>query len=203
MRVYSTVDAPPRLPKTSARGQHGFLKLLTRIDMTAPPGLQFVGQLLSPGAFFSAGDLPRPAVLLEYAGRERIAACRSRYSFGDLWVIWLYDFDFAEWTEVARTHSQHDNSWSHDMAFLAHKRLFPAGERAAAERAQPVIDELEGVIQRGLESVNADVRSHVVAALDMFLAREIVRVSEDLTVGRIRCDGEVQYPRIGTSRGNV
>jgi hypothetical protein len=191
------------LPKTSPRGQHGFLKLLTRIDLAAAPGLQFVGQVLSPGAFFAVGDLPCPAVLLEYAGRERIAPARSRYSFADLWIVWYFDFKFVEWVEVARTHSQLDSSWTHDMAFLAHKRLFPNGERPAEQRAQAVIEKLEKVIGRELENVNADVRPHVVAALDVFLAREIVRVSEMLTVGRTRRNGEIEYPRIGTSHGSV
>jgi hypothetical protein len=189
----------PRLPRTSPRGQHGFLRLLTRIDLDAPLGLQFRGQLLSPGALFDPADLPRPAILLEYAGRDRVSPYRSRYAFDDLWIIWRYEFEFNEWIEVVRTHSQRDTSWTHDLAFLAHRRLFPSGESPVAERAQPVIDEIEELIGRALDTINLDARSYVLRAVDDFLAREIVRLSAELTVRKIGAGSGRRYPRIGKS----
>ena len=190
-----------RLPKTSPRGQSGFLRLLTRIDLAAPLGLQFVGQVLTPGAAFDPAALPRPAVILEYAGRERIAPYRSRYAFDDLWLIWRYDFECAEWIELVRTHAFGDASWTHDLAFMAHKRLFPLGETPAEERARPVARELEAAIASALESVNAEVRAHVVRALDQYLGREIVRVSDELSVKKTRSGRNGKYPRIGGSAG--
>jgi hypothetical protein len=191
------------LPRSSPRGQRSFLKLLTRVDLAAPLGLQFVGQVLSPGAPFDPDALPRPAVILEHAGRERVGPGLSRYSFDDLWIVWRFDFQERIWIEVVRTHSGGDTSWTHDLAFLAHQRLFPAGEPPAAEQARPVIDELRDLIQRGLESVNRSVRGHIVAALDAYLACEIVRVSAELSVRKIGRGRAGRYPRIGAVRPNI
>lgn len=173
------------------------MRLLTRIDLDAPLGLQFIGQTLSPGAPFDPAVLPRPAVLLEHAGRERVSPARSRYSFEDLWIVWRFDFEFGEWVEVVRAHSQRDMSWSHDLAFLAHRRLFPDGEGPIEDRARPVIDEMKAAIQRGLGSVNRKVRSYVVAALDEYLAGEIAMLSTGLTVRKIGVGRQARYPRIG------
>jgi hypothetical protein len=173
------------------------LKLLSRVDLHAPLGLQFVGQLLSPGAAFEPGDLPRPAVLLEYGGRERFSTNRSRYAFDDVWIVWRYDFEFEAWVEVARAHTEGDTSWTHDLAFLAHQRLFPNGDRPIEERARPVIHQIEASIRQSLESVNREVRACIVVALDQYLASEIVSLSKDLTVTKIGLGNQARYPRIG------
>lgn len=163
------------LPRTSENRQdRGFLRLLTFVDREAPPGLQFDGQLLTPGAQFDPIALPRPAVLLEYAGRVRIAPARSRYSFAALWLLWRYDFDRSEWMEVVRTAS--DDSWSYDFAVIAHRYLYSALPAAEA-RAAPVAARIRELVDAELRRVHSDARCHVLAALDAYLSNEIVKTS--------------------------
>lgn len=186
------------LPHTSERRQdRGFLRLLTFADPHAPPGLQFDGQLLTPGAAFDPAALPRPGVLLECAGSVRIAPERSRYSFAALWILWHYDFELAEWKEIVRATSR-DSSWTLDFAPIAYRYLH-AMPAPVEERAAPVAARIRELVAAELVRVHRDARCHVLAALDRYLASEIVRASSrPLTLVRSAGSG---FSRIGGALG--
>lgn len=188
-----------RLPRSgSSRGAPGFHKLLTAVDLYAPNGLQFAGQLLSPGASFDVAALPRPAVLLENAGSIRTAAVRSRYSFSNLWVLWRFDFEACVWVEAARATST-DNSWTVHFAPIAHRLLNPYPAAGAEERAAaPIAERIATVIRVELDQLSREVRCYVLANLDRYIAQQIVAASADLTVRPIGGgEGTKVFPRIG------
>lgn len=164
-----------RLPRTSeSRRDPGFLKLITDVDVYAPPGLQFrCTQLLSPGAEFNPATLPRPAVLLEYGGRVRIAQPRSRYSFSSLWLLWRFDFETSEWIEVVRATSD-DTAFSLDFAPIA-KRLLDQEREHVSDRARPFSDRVVAAVGAELALMTREIRCQVLAALDQFVASEIDR----------------------------
>lgn len=174
-----------RLPHTSEkRHDRGFLRLLTFVHPAAPAGLQFDGQLLTPGAEFEPAELPRPAVALEYAGATRIARPHSRYSFAALWVLWRFDFDRVLWLEIVRT-TAHDSSWSIDFAPIAYRHLHAVPEAPAEERSIAIVGRLCAAIGDELARVARDVRAYVLGGLDRYIAGEIVRVSEPIGITRI------------------
>lgn len=168
-----------KLPSTSEnRRDRGFLRLLTFVDPAAPAGLQFDGQLLSPGSEFDPAALPRPAVLLECAGSTRISPERSRYAFAHLWVLWRFDFEILEWKEIVRATSR-DSSYTLDFAPIAYRHLYVAPE-PPEERAAAVSERLREILSAELAQVARDARCHVLAALDLYLSSEIVRASKPL-----------------------
>jgi hypothetical protein len=172
-----------RLPRTSeSRRQRGFLRLLTDVDLHHRFGHPvFDGQLLTPGAVFSPADLPCPAVLLEYAGRIRTAAKppTSRYSFSDLWLLWRFDFESAIWIEVVRAPAQ-DNSWRLDFGQIARRLLFAERTETGAERARPTAERVTSALGVELDAMTSEMRCHVLAALDQYVAGEIVRSARPL-----------------------
>lgn len=183
-----------KLPHTSEnRRDRGFLRLLTLVDREAPPGLQFDGQLLSPGAVFEADHLPRPAVILECAGSTRISPERSRYAFSQLWVLWRYDFESSDWIEIARTTCR-DASFTLDFAPIAYRHLHSTPEAPPEERAVAVSERLRELLSAELAQVARDARCHVLAALDRYLSSEIVRASKPLHL--VKPMGRA-YSRIG------
>jgi hypothetical protein len=190
-----------RLPRTSIGRQRGFLHLLTRVDPHAPDGLQFsFSQLLTPGAIFDPASLPRPAVILEWAGSVRSSSDRRRGACRDLYILWQFNFDSLEWEEVIRVLGRADCLWTREVALLAHRLLSPTEPPPAAEQAQHVISEISGAIAARLDHVSRDVRCYVLAALDEYLAAEIVDVMRDLTVFRAGSGPGAYYPRLGAHR---
>ena len=168
-----------RLPLTSvSRRDRGFLRLLTDVDVYASPGLQFRGRLLTPGAGFDVCELPRPAVLIEYAGRVRVGkVTNSRYSWAAQWLLWRFDFDAGEWVEVIRSVSA-DASWSVDFAPVALGLL--DAERmidTRSELARPECERVTDQLSVELNAMTREMRCHVLAALDQYIANEIVRSS--------------------------
>jgi hypothetical protein len=192
---------PQFLPRTAPRGTRGFLRLLTAVDPSAVDGFQFQGQLLTPGARFDPADLPRHAVLLEYGGRVRISQCRSPKSFRDLWLLWSFDRPSGEWIQAAQMHGGDDAPIA-EFAGIAHRLLHPTGEPSPVKRAQPVVEEIAGVIAAKLKAVGRDVRCYVVAGLDHYLAEEIVELMDELSVyKRKRSPRNPRYPRLGCHFG--
>lgn len=190
----ATMTLPRSSPWHRAPGHH---KLLTEVDVHAPPGLQFRGQLLTPGARFEVDDLPRPAVLLECAGSMRTAAQRSRYAFETVWVLWRFDFAELIWVEVARMLSN-DASWTVDLAPIAWRLLHQGRQTQSEDRAAPIGERLAAVIQLELEALTRELRCYVLAGLDRYIANEIVRATEPLSVSRIdRGPGAPVFPRLG------
>jgi len=168
-----------RLPLTSvSRRDRGFLRLLTDVDVYAPPGLQFRGRLLTPGAALDVCQLPRPAVLIEYAGRVRVGkVTNSRHSFAAQWLLWRFDFDAGAWVEVIRSVSA-DAAWSVDFAPVALGLL--DAERmidTSADLARPECERVTDRLSVELDSTTREMRCHVLAALDQYIATEIVRNS--------------------------
>jgi hypothetical protein len=167
-----------RLPRTSTnRRDRGFLRLLSDVDAQAPLGLQFRGQRLTPGAQFDPADLPHPAVLLEYAGRVRVApVVNSRYSFEAQWVLWRFNFEAGAWVEVIRALSC-DAGWSMDFAPVAYRLLYANRTDTAADRARPESERVTAQLRRELSAMTREMRCHVLAALDVYVSSEIVRSS--------------------------
>lgn len=167
-----------RLPQSSKnRHNRGFLRLLSDVDVHAPLGLQFRGQLLTPGVPFDPADLPCPAVVLECAGRVRVAALvNSRYSFESEWVLWRFNFEACVWVEVVRGVSP-DAGWSMDFAPAAHRLLYANRTDAGAQRARSESERLTAQLDHELAAMTREMRCHVLAALDAYVANEIVRSS--------------------------
>lgn len=184
-----------RFPRSSDRGRGGHIKLLTSVDVYAPPGLQFEGQLISQGAPFDEGELPRPAVAIECAGSERLFPGRRRDAFSCLWVLWRYDFESHKWVEVTRTHNC-DSGWSVDFAPIAQRLLHPEPRNAEAE-ARPVTEQLAASITSELQRVSREVCCHVLAGLYQHLATEIVRRVDALSPRKIGYGKKARYPLIG------
>lgn len=187
-----------RLPRSSpSRRTPGFHRLLTSVDLYAPAGLQFSGQLLSPGAEFKVSDLPAPAVLLESAGSVRVAPQRSRYSFEHLWVLWRFDFPTEQWIEVVRMTAT-DASWTTHVAPIAYRLLHPVPIEPAEERAAPAAEQLATFIRVEISKLSRDVRCYVLAELDRCIAQEIVAATRELSVRPMAIgEGQRAYPRIG------
>jgi hypothetical protein len=186
-------------PRTSQnRGDKGFARMLTSVDLHSPPGLQFKGSLIVPGTPCEVGDLPRPAVLLECAGSVRISEGRSRYCFRHLWVLWKFDFETPGWVEVIRTTSD-SAAWTVDFAPIAWRLLNQNADVAARLvelNARPVTERLVAFLQMEFESLTWDVCCNVLAGLDQFLANEIILRTRPAEVVR-NAIGEVAKPAGG------
>jgi hypothetical protein len=141
--------------------------------------LQFRGQILAPRAEFDPATLPCPAVLLEDAGSVRIAAAHSRYSFERLWILWRFDTQTAEWSEIVRTTSR-DASWTLDVAPIAHRLLYPplAAGVSAEARSRPTTELLAAYIDEKLAAIPRECRAYVLAELERHLAAHIVRATD-------------------------
>lgn len=192
------------LPRTSQnRREPGFHKLLTFVDVNAPRGLQFRGQFLTPGAPFEPGDLPNPAVMIEFAGRVRAtaSACR-RDAFRDVWVLWRFDFAAISWIEVVRSVTS-TNDWTCDFAPIAHRLLYQPVESvsSAAERARLLSEHLTRILAAELGAVPREEQGFVLASLEQFVAIEIVRVTRDLSVHRKGMGLGPAYSSVGAHFG--
>jgi hypothetical protein len=166
------------LPRTSvSRTDHGFLRLLTDVDVLAPPGLQFKGRLLTPGAKFDPASLPRPAVVLECAGSVRISEGQSRYCFRHLWLLWRYDFERLEWVEVVREISD-SAEWTLHFAPIA-QRLLNSDQHELLQRqtARAEIERLADFLTAALDELNRELCCFVVAGLDIYVAQQVVNRS--------------------------
>lgn len=162
------------LPRSSrSRSACGHLRLLTAVDLHAPPGLQFTGKLLPPGGVFDAADLPRPAIILECAGGARTAPARTRYSFETLWILWSFDFGRGEWREVIRAQSS-DATFSLNFAPAAHRLLYAAPVPIAQDRVKPVVRTLAILIDEHLASISSEERCAALAGIETHIANEIV-----------------------------
>lgn len=170
-------------------------------EKDASPGLQFRGrQLLTPGAECDPASLPRPAVLIEYAGQIRVGKQRSRYAFSSLWLLWRFDAEASRWVEVVRA-TANDATWSLDFAPIA-KRLLDDGQSdRAAQNAQSLSERVLGVLAAELAEMTKEVRCHVLAALDQFVAAEIVRTARPLTLHAVSVGDRRWYPRLGIHDG--
>jgi hypothetical protein len=160
-----------------SRADRGFLRLLTDVDVLAPPGLQFKGRVLMPGAEFDPASLPRPAVMIECAGSVRISEGRSRYCFRHLWLLWRYDFDLHEWVEVVRETSD-SAEWTVHFAPIA-QRLLSSDQNELRQRqtARVEIERLADFLTAALDELNRELCCFVVAGLDVFVAQQIVKRS--------------------------
>jgi hypothetical protein len=168
----------PILPRTStSRTDRRFLRLLTDVDVLAPPGLQFKGEILAPGAAFDPATLPRPAIAIECAGSVRIGEGRSRYCFRHLWVLWRYDFDAGEWDEVVRETSD-SAEWTVHFAPIAQKLLRgDHDELRQRQTARVEIERLADFLTAALDELNRELCCFVVAGLDVYVAQQIVKRS--------------------------
>lgn len=162
-------------------------------------GLQFRGQLLTPGAAFNSDTLPSPAIALECAGSVRTSEVRSRYSFRHLWVLWRFDFTSSEWIEVIRATSD-SSDWTETFAPVARRLL---DERDARAPPRPP------VAQRLIESLRAQLADMVsedacacLADLERFIAGEIVARTRDLQPVRMPMGRESGWPRLGAHEGS-
>jgi hypothetical protein len=124
------VSRTVRIPRTSARAsQRIYAKLLTRVDPQAQTGFGFEGTLLRPGdvlplsALWPTPDHPAVPVLLECAGSlSKPATGHARRSQEDLYLLWKFDAERAQWKEIARSSST-DWSWAIDLRPIAVRLL--------------------------------------------------------------------------------
>jgi hypothetical protein len=165
-------------------------------------GLQFRGQLLTPGADFNPDNLPRPAVLIECAGSVRIKEGRSKYCFRCLWLLWRFDFETLEWIEVMRT--QCDNAtWTEYFAPIALQLLRPAPDgREALRAARPISTRLIDQLRAEFREMLSEVACCVLADLDNFIAGEIVARTRELQPVRKPMGKEAVWPRLGAHEGS-
>jgi hypothetical protein len=186
----------PKSVECRARKDYHFL--VTAVDLYAPPGAQFRYQIVASGAPFDPLELPRPAVLIECVGSVRTRPGRSRYSFSELHVLRYFDFKRVEWVERARSLSP-GSSWTIDLAPIAHRLLYPQGEAPAVDEARPIAEELAVVITTRLEIVRREVRCHVLADLADVVSREIVRITDSLSVMKVGYGEKAKFPVVGQS----
>ena len=146
------------------------------VDLDSRTGIPALrGTLLTPGGAFEPADLPCPAVLLEYAGRIRVGDVPgSRYSFAAQWVLWRFNFATSIWVEVVRAVSN-DSGWTANLAPIAHRLLYAERTDNGAERARPESARITAALSTELAAMTSEMRCHVLAALDIYVANEIVR----------------------------
>ncbi|MCU1325725.1 MAG: hypothetical protein JWN34_1095 [Bryobacterales bacterium] len=190
-----------RLPNSSERrNAGGWHQLLTSVDVHAPRGLQFRGQVLSPGAPFDPADLPRPAVVVENGGSVRTGkVLNSRYSYSNLWVLWTFDFEKEEWREVLRA-IDNTSGWTLSFAPAAKRLMQPgASEETIELDARPIAEQLAAAITTRLQIVPREVRCYVLAGLAEHVSREIVKVTDSLSIMKVGYGAEATYPVLGES----
>lgn len=168
-----------RFPRSStSRNSGGHLRLVSSVDLSAPAGLQLRGRFARPGSEIELDALPRPAVVLENAGRVSDPAARSlaehRRSFATLWILWRFDFDALGWIEVIRT-TANDAGFSLDFAIIAARLFEGRSEEVHAAEARPVAARLIDALEAGLADVSCDAGCFVLAEIETYLANQIVR----------------------------
>lgn len=168
-----------RFPRSSlSRRDPGHLRLVSSVDLCAPAGLQLRGRFARPGSQVELDALPRPAVVLEDAGRIGDPAAKTlaerRRSFASLWILWRFDFDALEWIEVIRAKAN-DASFLIDFAPIARRLLEGDGERVPATEARPAAARAICSIEEELAGVSGDAGCYVLAEVEVYLANQIVR----------------------------
>jgi hypothetical protein len=181
------------LPSSSlSRNQHGHIRLIISVDLSALPGLQLRGRFARPGAKLRIEDLPRPAIALEHAGRLADPAARTaaerRRSFADLWILWHFDFEAEIWIEVMRTTTR-DSSFLIDFGAAAARLIDSYGLRQPAAEARPLAARAISSIAAVLAEAAGDVQCYLLAEIESFLAEEIVRRIERQTGRMIELAG--------------
>jgi len=154
-----------RIPRSSKRrGEPGYAKLLSHVDLDAQSGFEFQGTFLRAGdsipesALWPSPQYPKVPVILEFAGsiRSRFGHNRSPW----LYVLWRYQD--GEWFEVARM-AAHSNEWCAVLAPVAaslinQDRAKPVAVDALADRIRHLI---EAEIQRASPEDRAKVATIV------------------------------------------
>lgn len=168
-----------RFPRSStSRKSGGHLRLVSSVDLSAPAGLQLRGRFARPGSEIELEALPRPALVLEDAGRVCDPAARTlaerRRSFASLWILWRFDFDALRWIEVIRT-TANDAGFSLDFAIIAARLFGGRSEAVHAAEARPVAARLIDALEAGLADVSCDAGCFVLAEIETYLANQIVR----------------------------
>jgi hypothetical protein len=166
------------LPNTSPQNRRSFthVRIVTRVDADAWNGAGFHGALFQPGARIPTAELPPAAVALEYCGPQGTWRQRNRER-EFLWILWRYDWEAADWREIARAVSR-DWHWALVLrapAILALGR--PAVDLAEVdpvERGQAVTDELLAGIDSAVSLELPAVRMAVLTSIYDSLAGRIV-----------------------------
>jgi hypothetical protein len=157
-----------KLPRTSVRNcPQSFAKLLTRVDPNARRG-GFHGTLIRPGAvvpenaLWPTPEYPRIPVLLECAGVEggrghRRAPC--------LWLIWRYDPDAREWTELGRALAS-DWTWELSLRPIAVQAMKQGQPEAVPPDLGALCDRLLAAVAAELRRLNSTDQARVLATLE-------------------------------------
>jgi len=125
------VQVPPtvatiRVPRSSARREQCFAKLLRYVDPRAECGFGFEGKILRPGQLVSEEELYEPGyppvpILLEYSQGD-VSGVRGARRREPLYVLWRYDRVPGEWQEIARAASV-SWEWAADLRPIAIRAL--------------------------------------------------------------------------------
>lgn len=169
-----------QFPRSStSRNDPGHLRIITHVDRSAPLGLQLRGRLARTGSKVELEALPRPAVVLEDAGRMCTVAATQplavrRRSFATLWILWRFDFDALRWIEVVRMTAQ-DASYSLFFTPVVERLLGPQSDLVHAEQARATASKVISSIEAELAEVSNDAGCFALAQIEAYLANQIVR----------------------------
>lgn len=183
-----------RFPRSCpSRKSTGHLRLVSSVDLSAPAGLQLRGRFVLPGAKLELDALPRPAVVLEHAGRVADPAAKThaerRRSFADLWILWRFDFETSGWVEVVRTTAV-NAAFQLEFAPIAARLLNDEGHAVPAAQARPAASRVICSIEAELAEVSGDTGCYVLAEIETYLANQIVRRIEQRSARMIEQAGE-------------
>jgi hypothetical protein len=164
-----------RLPNTSPENRRSYthVKLLTAVHAQAWNAAGFEGVLYAAGARIPAAELPRGAILLEYAGPQGTWKRRPREN---LWILWRYDQESHGWREIARALA-FGWEWALILRQPAIEALRPpAAERPLVDRGREVtaalLRTIDSAVSRELPAVRKAVMSAVYDSLAGRLAAE-------------------------------
>ncbi len=114
-----------RIPCSSTRrSQQIFAKLLTWVDPGAQNGFGFEGTPIRPGAMvpwdalWPTPEHPRIPVMLECAGHPKPFSGHRRHGQPDTYLLWRFDPERCEWSEIARSASERW-TWALDLRAVA------------------------------------------------------------------------------------
>jgi hypothetical protein len=169
-----------RLPCSSGRARHAYLKLLARVDPDAQNGFGFEGSLLRPGAWATSAELrpsaeyPEIPVLLEYSS---VAAhgIPGRRRADSLYVLWRWEPRTHQWRELGRAVSV-AWEWAVELRPLALRALAEARGSSNIIEIPPdfaaIASEIAGFLDERLRILPARDRARLLAVLhDQFAMR--------------------------------
>jgi hypothetical protein len=140
-----------QLPQTCPQNKHLYthVGLLTKVTAHARDGAGFECRLYKSGARVPAKELGKRPVLIEAAGPQ--GQWKPGKHRENLWLLWRYDWERAEWKEIARAVG-YGRDWVHVLrdAVICAMRPVAATEVAAGVRGREVAASLLTVIDEAM-----------------------------------------------------